>query len=294
MEMELKVDKYTLPEVIMFNYEELKEGIAQKVSMYESMVYTDEQIKDAKVDKASLNKLKKALNDERIRLEKEYMQPFSEFKERINEIIRIIDSPVQIIDSQVRAYEEKQKEDKLLLIKEYWEQSSNHPEELVFDDVFNEKWLNTSVSMKKIREEIDGIIDKFNQDMALLAVQPRFAFEAKQEYIRTRDISKALMEINRLTALEEKKAQYEAEQAAKLNEFHALKEAERHAPNDVPCNDADCSEYEEAADVDDEEFIPSFDALTQKSMYHIEAEMTKGQLSELIDFFNERNIRFAM
>ena len=51
----------------------MKQELTEKVSMYETLVYTDDQIKEAKADKAQLNKLKKALNDERIRIEKEYM-----------------------------------------------------------------------------------------------------------------------------------------------------------------------------------------------------------------------------
>ena len=78
--MQLKMSDYQLPEKILFNYDELKQDLLEKVSMYETLVYTDDQIKDAKADKAALNKLKKALNDERIRLEKEYMGPFNEFK----------------------------------------------------------------------------------------------------------------------------------------------------------------------------------------------------------------------
>ena len=81
--MELKIEKYNKPQAIEFNFEELKQELAEKVKMYETLVYTDDQIKEAKADRASLNKLKTALNDERLRLEREYMQPFNEFKEKI-------------------------------------------------------------------------------------------------------------------------------------------------------------------------------------------------------------------
>ena len=96
--MELRVNEVQLPEKIEFNYEELKQELEQKVKYYSTLVYTDEQIGDAKADRSDLNKLKKALNDERIRREREYMQPFHEFKMRINEIIEIIDRPVTLID----------------------------------------------------------------------------------------------------------------------------------------------------------------------------------------------------
>ncbi|WNV59438.1 DUF1351 domain-containing protein [Oscillospiraceae bacterium NTUH-002-81] len=73
--MELRVEEYQLPQKISFNFEELKAELQEKTQHYETMVYTDDQIKEAKADRANLNRLKKALNDERIRREKEYLAP---------------------------------------------------------------------------------------------------------------------------------------------------------------------------------------------------------------------------
>ena len=56
--MELKVSPYQLPEVISFNFEELKTQIAEKTEQYAHIVYTDENIKAAKTDRADLNRLK--------------------------------------------------------------------------------------------------------------------------------------------------------------------------------------------------------------------------------------------
>ena len=50
--MELRVNEVAIPEKIDFNYEELKAELTSKVSFYETLVYTDDQIKDAKADKA--------------------------------------------------------------------------------------------------------------------------------------------------------------------------------------------------------------------------------------------------
>ena len=68
--MEFNVERVKIPERIEWNYEELKAEIAERVQTYETIVYTDETIKEAKADRANLRKLAKALNDERIRLEK--------------------------------------------------------------------------------------------------------------------------------------------------------------------------------------------------------------------------------
>ena len=162
--MELKVNEVAVPEQITFNYEELKQELTEKVSMYETLVYTDDQIKQAKADKANLNKLKKALNDERIRREREYMQPFNDFKQKINEIIGIIDKPVAVIDKQVKEYEEKQKSEKMEAIKEYWD-NCDVPEGLSFEKIFDNKWLNASTSMKSIQDVINEAIAKFKNEM---------------------------------------------------------------------------------------------------------------------------------
>ena len=46
--MELRVNEVAIPEKIDFNYEELKAELTSKVSFYETLVYPDDQIKDAK------------------------------------------------------------------------------------------------------------------------------------------------------------------------------------------------------------------------------------------------------
>ena len=109
--MELRINEVTTPKQITFNYDELKQELTEKMAFYEALVYTDEQVKDAKTDRASLNKLKKSLNDERLRQEREYMKPFNTFKAQINEIIGIIDKPVALIDKQVKEFEEKKKQE---------------------------------------------------------------------------------------------------------------------------------------------------------------------------------------
>lgn len=57
--MELKIKDYQLPSAILFNFEELKAEITERARVYETLVYTDDKIKEAKADKANLNKLKK-------------------------------------------------------------------------------------------------------------------------------------------------------------------------------------------------------------------------------------------
>lgn len=56
---------------IDWNFEELKEEITKKSSDYLNLVYSDDQIKDAKQDRANLRKLVTALEDKRKEIKKE-------------------------------------------------------------------------------------------------------------------------------------------------------------------------------------------------------------------------------
>ena len=314
-QMELRVNEVQLPEQILFNYEELKQELIEKVSMYETMVYTDEQIKEAKADKANLNKLKKALNDERIRREKEYMKPFNDFKTKINEIIGIIDKPVAVIDKQVKEFEEKQKQDKKKAIQDLWCSLEVIDGRLTLNMIFNQKWLNASVSMKSIQTEMEEQIQKFNDDMASLCNLPEFGFEAQQIYISTLDISKALNEAHRLSEMAKKKAEHE-EAMRKIAEEQKQKEKEviKNTNDGVYVQDDEKQgfTYKPQAEVEGftklqaEDQIPgqveftdtkSFDSIVADAMplkqwVSFSALLSTEDALALKEFFNNRNIEF--
>ena len=212
--MELIINEVSIPEQITFNYEELKAELTEKASMYETLVYTDDQIKEAKADKAALNKLKKALNDERIRRGKEYMQPFNDFKAKINEIIGIIDKPVGVIDRQVKEYEEKQKQEKMEQIRALWSEM-DVPDGLTFENVFVDRMLNVSYNMAHVKQKMLDDISRFNRDIATLSDLPEFGFEAVEVYKSTLDVNKAITEAKRMSEMAKAKAAREAEMKAR-------------------------------------------------------------------------------
>jgi len=208
--MELKMAPYSIPESPVFNYDELKTAISEKASLYETVVYTDDQVKTAKEDRANLNRLKKALNDERIRQEREYMQPFNAFKARINEIVAIIDKPIAVIDQQVKAFEEQQKEAKYAQIEAFWN-SCELPAPVKLLQIMDTKWLNASVSMKSIQETITTRLEQIGNDLSVVRQLPAYAFEAEQTYLTHLDLAQAIKESHRLQEMAERKAAHEAE-----------------------------------------------------------------------------------
>lgn len=287
--MEIRMNEMQLPERISFNYEELKHELTEKVSMYETMIYTDEQIKEAKADKANLNKLKKALNDERIRREKEYMQPFNDFKAKINEIISIIDRPVAVIDKQVKEYEEKQKQDKQDKIVAFWHellQVDKIPEGLCLKQIWNNKWLNASVSMKSIQEEINARLEQISMDMKILADLPEFSFEAMETYKTTLDVRTALNEANRLSEMAKRKAEQErlATEAKKQEEFIPP------VADNTPFEESPTEEMTEYYD----NFIPDFSNKPEKKWVAMKVNLSSEDEKAFLQFMESRNIEFVV
>ena len=201
--MELIVKEINIPEKIEFNYTELKQEIDEKLDIYRNLVYQEKDLKVAKSDKAALNRLKKALNDERIRREKEYMKPFVEFKNQINEIIDIIDEPVRLIDSQIKEYESEKKEKKKQTILKYFN-DINKFDWLDITKIYNMKWLNTSFSMKKVQEEITLTIERIENDIETIK-SLQYKFEVEEYYKKSLDLNYAIAEVNKIKEMQHKK-----------------------------------------------------------------------------------------
>lgn len=283
--MELKMTPYQLPEKIGFNFEELKAELMKKAEVYEAVIYSDEQIAAAKADRASLNRLKKALNDERIRREREYLQPFNEFKAQVNEIIRIIDKPAQAIDKQVKDFEERKKAEKRQQIEAYWAETGAPGWVAIIDTT----WFNASVSMKTIKAKIDAIIAQADKDLAVIRALPAYAFEAEECYKRTHSLAEAVAEAHRLQEMAERKAAYDAEQA-KRREEQALK-AEQAAMRPT-ASDADVDARKAAVDVPKPAHTSADEQGLSKTWLSFKALLSVGDAHALREFFDSRRIEF--
>lgn len=283
--MELKIAQ-VLPEQIEFNYQELKNEISAKASEYANIVYTDDTIKEAKADKAALNKLKKALNDERIRQEKEYMKPFNDFKAKVNELISIIDQPVNVIDSQIKEYDKIKEAEKEAKINELWD-NLEKPDWVRLAAIWNPKWKNTTFSLNKIEDEIKNRIDAINADVKTLEQLPAFSFEALSVYKASLDLNKSLAEGQRMAEVQKQKE--EAERLAEQRRAEELaKQAE--AKPEPPIIEA----LHEAQEEQREETAPAAEKPTENpaEWVNFSALLTYENALKLKAFFEENNISF--
>lgn len=284
-EMELRVQKPTFPEVIQFNFEELKQEITKKSADYMNLVYTEDQIQEAKKDRATLNKFVKALSDERIKIKKECLKPYEDFETKIKELDGIVGAAIKNIDDQVKGYEEKKKNEKLDQIKEYW-QEKGKPFAIEFERIMDVKWLNASVSMKSVQTQIDEILAKIDSDLVALQNLSEFSSEAIQVYKHTLDLHKAISKGQELKRLWDEKAEQErlaAERKAELERQKA--EAELAKQMNPPVE-------EFIPPVVDKELEEKAFGEPQRMWLGFKAHLTVDQAGQLKNFFDCRGIEF--
>lgn len=198
---------------ITWNHEEIKKEIAEKVQHYANLVYTEEQIKDAKMDRATLRKFVDALETKKKEMKKLCLAPYDTFEKQIKEIIAIVNEPIVMIDGQVKAYEENKREEKMEEILKIFD-NVGFPEWVHIAAVFDEKWLNVSVKLPAIQKEMEAKVEQITNDINTLANLPEFAFEAMEVYKTTLDINKAISEGKRLSDIQKRKLEAEAERKA--------------------------------------------------------------------------------
>ena len=210
MGMELKIEEFQVTPEIRFNFDELKEAVAERVSHYTNMAYTDSEMKAAKADRAALRKFVEAIDSRRKEIKAEIMAPYTALEAKLDEIKAIVQEPINMIDNQVKAYEELQRKTKEDSIRQTFE---NKGYSWMANLIWNPKWLNTTYSMKAITAEIDEAIVRYNNDMTTLEALTEYSFEAIEDYKKHLDLGRTMVLVNDLREQAKRKAEFEAQKA---------------------------------------------------------------------------------
>lgn len=282
--MELKIyspkDDNAL-QAIEWNHEEIKAEVTQKVEMYKTLVYTDDQVTSAKADKAKLNKFVTALEDKRKEIKRKYLEPYETFEKQVKDIVAIVNEPIALIDSQIKAFDEEKKAKKAADIKEYWE-SLQVGEIPTYEQIFNPKWLNASTSMASIKKDIENILIDVENALNTLDCLSEYSFEAKDVYKKTLDVTKAINEANRLVDVAKRKA----EEEQRKSELKEQEEASKTLENQIPEKETvKTSEVKgEPSDLDE--------PLIQREWIGFEAYLSSEEAKKLASYLKLNNIKF--
>lgn len=146
-------------EIVFENFDEIKEALAEQMSVYKSLEITEEGKQTAKKDVATLRKIRKAIDDRRKEVKKSFLQPYEQFEAKVKELTGLIDEPVNMISDKLTEFEEKRIAEKKNRINELWKENCKIPgaEISVFCDP---SWENATTS----ESTIISAISEFNID----------------------------------------------------------------------------------------------------------------------------------
>lgn len=222
-----------LPE-ISWNYAELKQQLEAGLANYKGLAYSDDQIGEAKKDRAKLNKLADAIDGKRKEMKALYLRPYEAFEAQAKELVGMVKATVREIDDQVKAYEAARKEEKLRAIQEQYRAMIGGLAELApYERLHNPRWLNATAGMGAICQELGNKIDRITAGLTAidgLQLPPELAGPVKAIFLRDFDLAAALAEKDRLQRQQEELARYEAVRAAQANQMPPAAPAAPTAP----------------------------------------------------------------
>lgn len=176
---------------IVWNADEIATEVAAKVGYYKNLVYTEDQVVEAKKDRAQLNKFIAALKAKDREIKDLCLKPYDEFHSKMLKIISLVEEPARLIDTQVKDFEDKQKREKEAEIRKLFDAKGFQPW-VTPERIWNPKWLNKSYSLKQIDADLTTIQHKIGEDILLINGQKEGMQAALSEYKRTMDVTAAM------------------------------------------------------------------------------------------------------
>lgn len=172
-------------------------------------------------DRAKLNTLVTAFEDQRKRVKKFYNEPYTKFEDQVKEVLAPAREAIALIDKGLDEIEKKYRADRKAKMQELYEKYVGDLRGLVpFTRTVKEEYYKKAFTDKKLEQAYIDFFGRIREDMKALEELPeRFRDKALLKYVESFRLSDALREGKRLEelekAMEERRRNQEAEKAAR-------------------------------------------------------------------------------
>lgn len=240
-ELTVRVEHPELP-AIRWNEAEVQQNLTEMLAAYTGRVYTPETIKDAKADRAAVNKLDKQLSDAARSAKAFYMKPLEEFLQSTKQMQTRCKAVSGAIDQQVKAVEEAERQDKQDALRAVYTDCIGELRELIpFDRLLVPQWLNKTYDLAKASRELRKSVETRREELRLIRETCGEDAEAcTTEYLRELNLNAALAEHSRRQNARDAQRRAEAERKA-------AERAQAAAPVIIPPTDEERQIAAEAA-----------------------------------------------
>lgn len=211
------------------NASDLLPAIQEGLKAYDYVV-DENNYKQAKTDRASLNNLVKVVSDKRKQVENDVFAQWIQDKKDIMQVEKTIKDASDKLGVGINDVDNAEKELKKNQIKELWLNMTNN--KYPFELVFEERYLNKSVKPKEVEESLNNKFLKAEEQLSFIeASLPEDELQAEQViqlFCKTLDLSKATERINEI---KEAKAKLQEKVNAQIEQSkQAQMERENVAP----------------------------------------------------------------
>ena len=240
-ELTVRVEHPELP-AIRWNEAEVQQNLTEMLAAYTGRVYTQDTIKDAKADRAAVNKLDKQLSDAARSAKAFYMKPLEEFLQSTKQMQTRCKAVSGAIDQQVKAVEEAERQDKADALRAVYADCIGELREMIpFDRLLVPQWLNKTYDLAKASRELRKSVETRREELRLIRENCGEDAEAcTTEYLRELNLNAALVEHSRRQNARDAQRRAEAER-------QAAERAQAAAPVIIPPTDEERQIKAEAA-----------------------------------------------
>lgn len=163
------------------NMKEVKGYVEELNNYYKNITFTEETIKEAKEEKAKVNKFKGQVAEYRKNIVAEYNKPIKAFEDTAKETEKLLTDTYNTINQQVATHEDKIKKEKEEEVRNYFEEykESLNIDFIKFEDTKIK--INLTDSKTSLKKQVKDFVDKINTDLATIMLQ-NFKEEILVEY----------------------------------------------------------------------------------------------------------------
>jgi Protein of unknown function (DUF1351). len=280
----------------------VEEFIKERCAEYETMVFSEDTVKDGKKFLADIRKEKKTIDEERKAIKKAWMEPYTLFEKRVKGIIALYDRPERLISDQIAEYENQRKE----LKKQDIRQEYGHvvsgldmpelAEWLPPSRIYDARWENATCSKKKVREEIQSIFRQLEMSVETIrSMKSEWEVDALEVLRKTGNLQEA---IGKITSLNEQKKrieemQREAEEKKRQDEERRQQEREKRQMEDAADAEADGSVSQQEQDAPAHEGVENAPFAMERTVT-LHVKIGENSLGILTDFLDENNMEYEV
>lgn len=201
-------------------YELLKRQAIEVAEFVGNIEVSEENVKQAKKLLATVNKSVKSLEDRRISIKKEMLEPYNDFETQVKEIVKIVKDADTLVRNQVKELDEQERENKKVKINDIWNKRINHYDfDFVdFEQFLTPSHLNKSTSLSKVEDEMVQWLEKINSDLEVIENLPNKK-EVLQEYIENLDLTVSMLIVNERKEKENKVEEFYKEEKENIYQF---------------------------------------------------------------------------